>query len=135
MAVKSENINSCATDTHEPFRTLLCLLPIPINLNLPLSHPPPLQQGGSQNAMKSVESEQRAIKQGLGLQGLGINRGHLKRVGDGGSSTCKTLKTKSYRTYEPLSKLLVSPLIAPIVVPYIIPLYNPPFKEFRPWVI
>ena len=33
--------------------------------------------------------------------------------------------------YEPLSKLLVSPLISPIVVPYIIP-YITHFKEFRP---
>ena len=32
--------------------------------------------------------------------------------------------------YEPLSKLLVSPLITPVVVPYIIP-YITPFKEFR----
>ena len=32
--------------------------------------------------------------------------------------------------YEPLSKLLVSPLIAPIVVHYII-LYITPLKEFR----
>ena len=32
--------------------------------------------------------------------------------------------------YEPLSKLLVSPLRTPIVVPYIIP-YITPFKEFR----
>ena len=36
--------------------------------------------------------------------------------------------------YEPLSKLLVSPLISPIVVPYII-LYISPFKEFRLWPI
>ena len=36
--------------------------------------------------------------------------------------------------YEPLSKLLVSPLITPIVVPYIIP-YITPFKEFRQWLI
>ena len=32
--------------------------------------------------------------------------------------------------YEPLSKLLVSPLTTPIVLPYIIP-YITPFKEFR----
>ena len=32
--------------------------------------------------------------------------------------------------YEPLSKLLVSPLISPIIVPYVIP-YITPFKEFR----
>ena len=37
-------------------------------------------------------------------------------------------------TYEPLSKLLVSPSIDPIVVPYIIP-YITPFKEFRLWLI
>ena len=36
-------------------------------------------------------------------------------------------------TYEPLSKLLVSPLTAPIVVPYIIPYIITPFKEFRLW--
>ena len=36
--------------------------------------------------------------------------------------------------YEPLSKLLVSPLISAIVVPYIIP-YITPFKEFRLWLI
>ena len=40
--------------------------------------------------------------------------------------------------YEPLSKLLVSPLITPIVVPYII-LYNPPsrsldYSSYRPEV-
>ena len=33
-------------------------------------------------------------------------------------------------TYEPLSKLLVSPLVSPIVVPYIIS-YITPFTEFR----
>ena len=32
--------------------------------------------------------------------------------------------------FEPLSKLLVSPLISPIILPYIIP-YITPFKEFR----
>ena len=35
------------------------------------------------------------------------------------------------RPYEPLSKLLVSPLTSPIVVPSIIP-YMTPFEEFRP---
>ena len=36
---------------------------------------------------------------------------------------------KAY-SYEPLSKLLASPLITPIVPPYIIT-HNTPFKEFR----
>ena len=40
----------------------------------------------------------------------------------------------SKRIYEPLSKLLVSPIISPIVVPYIIP-HITPFKEFRLWLI
>ena len=33
-------------------------------------------------------------------------------------------------SYEPVSKLLVSPSISPMVVPYIMP-YRTPFKEFR----
>ena len=36
--------------------------------------------------------------------------------------------------YEPLSKLLISPLVTPTVVPYIIP-YITPFKEFRHGVV
>ena len=43
-------------------------------------------------------------------------------------------RSLDYGSYEPLSKLLVSPLITPIVVPYIIPYMNP-FKEFRLWLI
>ena len=39
-----------------------------------------------------------------------------------------------YELYEPLSKLLVSPLITPILVLYIIP-YITPFQEFRLWII
>ena len=46
------------------------------------------------------------------------------------------LSTNNFRRlgFEPLSKLLVSPLINPIVVPYITP-YITPFKEFRLWFI
>ena len=43
-------------------------------------------------------------------------------------------ENKCRRSYEHLSKLLVSPLITPVVVPYIIP-YITPFKEFRLWLI
>ena len=47
-----------------------------------------------------------------------------------GSVDIPSPRKKPGTPYEPLSKLLVSPLIAPIVVPYIIP-YITPFKEFR----
>ena len=42
----------------------------------------------------------------------------------------KGRQAKGLNPYEPMSKLLVSPLITPIVLPYIIP-YITPFKEFR----
>ena len=40
-------------------------------------------------------------------------------------------KDESVGIFEPLSKLLVSPLVAPMVVPNMIP-YVAPFKQFGP---
>ena len=65
-----------------------------------------------------IRQNERRLVQGLAerlSKGWILNKGYTKAL---------------FGTYEPLSKLLVSPLITPIVVPYIFP-YISPFKEFR----
>ena len=89
-----------------------------------LLNPKPFNPGGGGERKTSKTWAKNQV------QLLGFAGGPLPSVGVSGWDP-SFLGTRSY---EPLSKLLVSPLITPIVVPYIIP-YISPFKEFRLWFI